>query len=41
VQDLRFRARVLLKDAKSRIPEAAGIRRMTPIALTDGQLAAR
>ena len=40
VQDLQFRARVLLKDAKSRIPEAAGIRRMTPIALTDGQLTA-
>jgi hypothetical protein len=37
---LRFRARVLLKDAKSRMPGSTrrGIRRMPPIALTDAQL---
>jgi|GraSoiStandDraft_14_1057315.scaffolds.fasta_scaffold567745_1 hypothetical protein len=42
LQDLRFRARVLLKDAKSRMPEARrGSRDLSamppPIALTDAQ----
>jgi hypothetical protein len=39
---LRFRARVLLKDAKSRMPEAhrAGPRRMPPLRLTDSQITA-
>ena len=42
VQDLRSRASVLLKDAKSRMSgiPAVEIRRMTPFALTDAQLAA-